>query len=153
MRKTIIAFVTCLSLVFGGLTLQGCINQNPEEVSVQVPNVNEFAQTAQALSAVARVTYLHENAAAVKAVLDQVVGVVEGADHDISGLILATVDEAIAAGKIDAAYKLFFLGTMGVVDSYFQFRDFNVDDVVIILKAASNGLDDGVTTQSVGFNW
>ncbi len=124
------------------------------KVGFTVPHVNEFARTAESLAAVARVTYLKDDAGPVKEVLDQVIEVVDGAEGSISNLILLTVDEAIEAGKLDASFKLLFVGLMGVVDSYLQFNDFDVEDILTILKAASNGLSDQVgTASSKGFDW
>jgi len=154
MKKQIITVLTVLALVSGGLMLSGCPGTAPDgTVEVVVPNVDQFAQTAEALAAVARVTYLGENAASVKVVLDQVIGVVGGAEGSVSALILATVDEAIEAGKLEASFKLFFIGVMGVIENYVRFNDFDINDVLKILQAASDGLGDGVSTQSASFAW
>lgn len=158
-KSTALKVFLAVSLLFG--TVAGCnlsSDQNTGEVGVTIAHVQQFAQTAEALAAVATVTYLHEDAAAVKVVLDKVVDVVGGANGNVANLILATVDESITAGQLNASYRLFFVGLLAVINDYLHFNDYNVDDVLTILKAASNGLgvqtEGGAAVQSApGFDW
>lgn len=158
--KSAVAKIMIPVFLFAGI-FAGCDlyqDQNAGQVGVTIAHVQQFAQTAEALSAVATVTYLKEDAAAVKVVVDKVVEVVGGAKGDVANLILATVDEAITNGQLNQSYRLFFVGLLAVVNDYLHFNDYDVNDVLTILKAASNGLatqiGGGVAAQEApGFDW
>lgn len=155
LQKNVFTGFLVLAMLVGSFGLTGCFQQDADNVSVTVPNVSEVAATAEAFSALARVTYIgNENSLAVKEVLDNIIDVVKKSDHNISNLILETAKTAIDNGQMSEAYLPFFSGLLGVIDVYFKFRPFNVDDIVKICEAASRGLDPGgVSAQSVILTW
>lgn len=153
MKKFLLTLLTIATLAFSGLMLQGC-PQVAEDgtVEVVVPHVNTFANSAQTTAAVAKI-WIGDDAPSVEAVLRNIATTIKGADGNVSALIMDTVDQAIESGALSPTYRTFILGIVGIADSYLQFADFNVDDVILIFEAAANGLSDQVSAQAAGFDW
>lgn len=154
-RKAVVAVTMVVTMAFGGLMLTGCPGVAPDgTVEITVPNVAQVADSARTTAAIAKAFYIKDDAPAVAAVLRSVVDVVRGAEGNVSDLIMDTVDKAIENGAMPDTYRTFILGIVGIADSYFQFVDFNVEDVVVIFEAAAQGLSGDVSVAGApGFDW
>lgn len=147
-------------LVCSGFMFQGCLSTPPgadSGVQVTVPHAQQFAQIAKQVAIISKTEFIDpEFAAQTETVLRQIISVVGGSEGKISELILKTADEAIKVGQLNPAYKLFFVGLEGVIQNYYQFGDYKVDDVLLILQGAADGLGSEVSVASVekpGFDW
>lgn len=141
MKKNLSIVLVVLSIGLSGFVFQGCFSKNENTVQLTVPNVNLYCDSARTLANFAKTFYIKDDSPKVKLVLDRVIHVVKTSDHDVSNLIINTVDESIKEGLMPVEYRLLILGVISIIDNRFKMVDFNVDDVVLILTAASDGLD------------
>lgn len=153
---SIVAGLSLVSVMIGSaLTVQGCFKQTETEVVVEVPHVETVAENARSLAKMANAFVLNdETAAGIADLMNYVVDNVDAAEGSTSQFMLNTVDEAVKAGKVPESFRLLLVGLVNIVNNYFEIKDFNLNDFIVICRAFVDGLqDNGVTAQSIQLNF
>lgn len=150
-KKYVLGFTVVLTLVFGGLMLQGCPQVSDDgTVEVKVPYVKLVSESVQNGAAYLKIFY-PDSAVEGANLLNNIANTLETAEGDLPKLIMETTDQAIEAGKVPDQYKTFILGVVTIADSYLKFADFNVDDVIIIFRSAAKSLGSEASVQAAGW--